>query len=236
MMRALQAIHWVADPSRIKSNLVDGVRFGFEGFGYHLPVDMHRVRQVHGTDIVEANADCVDQSNLPVGDGIWTSTKNLKIGIKTADCLPIILLDKSARCISVIHAGWRGLAAGILQVAIKSLRRMGCDAADLTMLVGPSISLPSYQVGPEVVDAFWNAPDLEVKHSDLAFALYKSEADRWHIDLGGIAAMIAMEYEIMPAHIYVVRSCTFSHPDRWNSYRREGRVIASNWSWAEIIQ
>jgi YfiH family protein len=234
MMTSLKKIHWLNSTSPFKAELLPGLKFGFEGVGFTPPVNMHRVRQVHGSEVIEAQPQCLDQSTLPAADGLWTSTKNLRIGIKTADCLPIILLDKSRRGVCVLHAGWRGLAAGILQVGLRRMLQIGCASDDLSVLVGPSISLPNYQVGPEVVEAFWNAPHSDVKHSDLAFALYKSEADRWHIDLGGIAAMIAMAHDIQPSNIFVVRSCTFAHPNLWNSYRREGRVIASNWSWVEI--
>lgn len=110
-----------------------------------IPQQWATVDQVHGADVVVAS----QPGDLGEADGIMTSVIGLPIAIATADCVPIVLLGRDS--IAVVHAGWRGLSAGV----IGATQRRFADAGDapVTALVGPHIGPCCYEVGPEVIDA-----------------------------------------------------------------------------------
>jgi len=110
------------------------------------------LRQIH-SDIIRF-VDSPPESQL-VGDGLITATPGLSLGIQTADCLPIILVDPRRRAVGVFHAGWRGTLKRIVEKGVgEMLRRFGSRARDLKAAVGPGIHGCCYQVGREVRDQF----------------------------------------------------------------------------------
>jgi YfiH family protein len=109
------------------------------------------VKQVHGAELW-----MVDQpGQAGSGDGLISHTAGLLIGIKTADCLPILLIDPSRRVVAAVHAGWRGTAAKIVQRAVsRMVERFECDPQSLEAAIGPGIGLCCFEVGPEVAREF----------------------------------------------------------------------------------
>jgi polyphenol oxidase len=109
-------------------------------------------RQVH-SDIIRL-VDSTHESQL-VGDGLITDKPGLLLGIQTADCLPIILVDPKRRAVGVFHAGWRGTVKRIVEKGVGEMRRrFGSRARDLRAAIGPGIHGCCYEVGPEVRDQF----------------------------------------------------------------------------------
>jgi polyphenol oxidase len=109
------------------------------------------VKQVHGNDV-----RVVEQSGqLGQADGLISGTPGLLVGVKTADCLPILLVDPVHRVVSAVHAGWRGTAAEILTKAVElSTARFGSDPAQMEAAIGPGIGICCFEVGPEVAREF----------------------------------------------------------------------------------
>ena len=113
-------------------------------------------RQVHGTGVVEADSSSGGGSRV-VGeaDGVMTSERGVLLAVTAADCVPVYIVDVEGRCIALLHAGWRGAAAGILEVGLSLLKgRFGVAPADVTIYLGPSICGSCYEVGVEVLRAF----------------------------------------------------------------------------------
>lgn len=142
------------------------------------------------------------------GDALITSVAGLPISVRTADCYPILLADARKRIVAAVHAGWRGTVA---QIARKTIEQMESDPKDVFAAVGPGIGLCCYFVGEDVARLF----DLEhAGHIDLA------DANRAQLTAAGVP----------PAQIEVAGECTFCHPERYYSFRREkhetGRMIS----------
>lgn len=113
-----------------------------------LPSEPFWLTQVHGARVVEAHIP----SETPVeADGCFTQTPGVVCAVLTADCLPIVLADRRARCVAVLHGGWRGLARGIIEAGVAALP---VPASALTAWLGPAIGPADYEVGGEVREAF----------------------------------------------------------------------------------
>lgn len=104
------------------------------------------LNQVHGVNVVEAAPEVV-----PDADAHWTAARDLPLAVLTADCLPVVLMARDASCVGIAHAGWRGLAAGVLE---SLLAVMPAEPASITAWLGPAISAAAYEVGPEVKATF----------------------------------------------------------------------------------
>ena len=104
------------------------------------------LNQVHGVNAVEAAPEVV-----PDADAHWTAARDLPLAVLTADCLPVVLMARDASCVGIAHAGWRGLAAGVLE---SLLAAMPTEPASISVWLGPVISAAAYEVGPEVKATF----------------------------------------------------------------------------------
>jgi YfiH family protein len=93
----------------------------------------------------------------PKADAIVTRTEGLAIGVTTADCGPILLVDPSARVIAAAHAGWKGALTGILESTVETMEKLGADRSGIVAAIGPLIRQPSYEVGSEFVERFLDA-------------------------------------------------------------------------------
>jgi hypothetical protein len=110
------------------------------------------LKQIHSDQAVEAGpgSGCIGQ-----GDALISNTPGVRVGVKTADCVPLLVVDARNRVVAAIHAGWRGTAAGIAGKTVSKLQaRFGTDQNDLQVAIGPSIAVCCYEVGPEVAGQF----------------------------------------------------------------------------------
>lgn len=224
----LAEVHWgskASDPTAL-SRL--NVRYGFTGLSNEL-FQGHNVKQVHGTSIVRANSERGKTSDgvCCEADGLYTSERNLAIGVKTADCLPILLAD-SENTVMALHAGWRGLTQGIVNKGVELL--LSSSAHKIHVLCGPAIDACHYEVGPDVIDAL-SSSALGLTSEQVGFCLRKGSQDRWYFDLATAAALCCRNHEIPARNISVVRSCTFETENGWHSFRRDGNRVGRNWSW-----
>ncbi|WP_039374031.1 peptidoglycan editing factor PgeF [Pandoraea fibrosis] len=195
------------------------------------------VAQVHGPRVVDAQAalDAVNAGDPLQADASVTSAAALASTVMVADCLPVLLCDAQGRAVGAAHAGWRGLCAGVIEQTVQALRARlpqgGADAQVIAWL-GPCIGPQTFEVGPEVREAFLAAATPEerdatsaafVPHGDAVVG--KSLADlcalaRLRLAREGVTSVSGGQW------------CTVSDPARFYSYRRDrttGRMAALVW-------
>lgn len=181
-----------------------------------LPRDPAWLRQVHGITVID-----LDKSAVRQGDAAITRVPSTVCTIKAADCMPVLLADEAGMVIGAAHAGWRGLASGVLEA---TLGEMGVPGKQVVAWLGPAIGPRVYEVGDEVRVAF-----LE-KDAAAAAAFSPTRPGHWLLDLYAVARQRLQRQGI--EHIYGGGFCTYSEPDRFYSYRRDGttgRMAAFVW-------
>ena len=172
-----------------------------------LPSGVRWLKQVHGTRVV--NRDEVS-GGLPEADAVFSFQTGQVCAVLTADCLPVLFCNRAATKVAAAHAGWRGLAGGILEATISA---MACAPAELIAWLGPAIGPEDYEVGDEVYDSFM---PLNSEYD----GAFKRSGDRWLADLYGLARRVLLRAGIK--QVSGGRYCTYSEPDKFFSYRRDG--------------
>lgn len=169
------------------------------------------LHQVHGGDCVELRGG--ESDDALVADAAWTRQPGVPCAVLTADCLPIVLVDRAGAGVGVAHAGWRGLAAGVIESVVAA---MPFDPAGMRAWLGPAIGPGAFEVGPEVRAAFVD------QEPDDAHAFRPGVGDRWLADLYAIARR-----RLWASGIGAVGGggyCTFGEPERFFSHRRDGNA------------
>jgi YfiH family protein len=188
---------------------------GFGTIGCEAPRGLVRVKQVHGRVVLRATR----ASDAPLGeaDAIVCDVPGLSIGVVTADCIPVLIATPSG-AVAAVHAGWRGLAAGVLEASIDALGRIVHDAADAVAVIGPHIGARCYEVDAPVVSA------LTVRFGDAVdAALRATRPGHFEIELARLAALDLSRAGLAPERIAVLEdACTACDPLRFHSYRRDG--------------
>lgn len=165
------------------------------------------LRQVHGTYIVSASAWRPDVE----ADAAWSDTPGPVCVVQTADCLPVLFCRHDGSAVAAAHAGWRGLAAGILE---RTISRLGGSASEVLAWLGPAIGPAAYEVGDEVRSAFV-ADDAQ---SIAAFVA--TRPGHWLADLNALARRCLARAGVTA--VYGGGWCTHDDPSRFYSYRRDG--------------
>jgi YfiH family protein len=168
--------------------------------------------QIHSPEVIVAEKPWT-RENRPRADGVVTRKPSLAIGVSTADCGPLLFADSQAGVIGAAHAGWRGAFTGVIEATVTAMEKLGADRSRITAALGPTISQPNYEVGPEFVERFVSA--------DAANARFFKTSERTGHALfnlnGYIAALIQragiVNYEDLGL-------CTYADPDRFYSFRR----------------
>ncbi|MGQ0700975.1 MAG: peptidoglycan editing factor PgeF [Panacagrimonas sp.] len=174
--------------------------------------------QVHGVRVAQAGQVAADRC----ADASWTGDREgPACAILTADCLPILLADDDGTCVAAAHAGWRGLATGVLESTVLDLPVL---ASRLSAWLGPAIGPRAFEVGAEVRDAFVNV------HEELSAAFRPGAPGKFFGDLFAIARWRLGRLGIV--RVYGGDRCTYSEPEAFFSFRRErvcGRMAALVW-------
>jgi len=174
---------------------------GFGGRDSVYPDGITTLRQVHSAFVLEASAPGLDR--FAEGDALVSNSPGVVIGVRTADCVPILIADERTHAVAAIHAGWRGAAAGIVGAAVQELiSRYGTRAEDLHAAVGPAIGGCCYEVGPEVARRFGIETASAVK-----------------IDLAAINRRQLAAVGVWD--IWLAGECTFCNGETYFSFRRE---------------
>jgi hypothetical protein len=191
-----------------------------------LPSEPVWLRQVHGSAVWPVEPDARRISSVPGGepeaDASITRASGVVLAVLTADCLPIALACDDARGIGVVHAGWRGLAAGVIEAAVARLRSA---PQQVQAWLGPAISGPVYEVGDEVRAAF-----VDRQVSD-ATAFAATRPGHWTCDLYALARARLARLGI--TRVGGGEHCTLREPHLFHSYRRDGadsgRMVTLAW-------
>lgn len=172
-----------------------------------LPAEPLWLRQVHGTTVVEADSA---QGN-PEADAALARMPGRVCAVLTADCLPLLLCDAGGTIVAAVHAGWRGLCAGVIEQALRAMNR---PARTLLAYLGPAIGPAAYEVGAEVRAAFI-ATDPE---AGAGFA--PGQAGKFYADLYALARARLARSGV--TGVYGGDYCTYTERERFYSYRRDG--------------
>jgi YfiH family protein len=185
-----------------------------------LPDDPRWLHQIHGARVLPA----AQVSDRPQADASYTGEPRIVCAIQIADCMPVLLTDTAGSVVAAAHAGWRGLASGVLENTIAKMVQTGARAPDLLAYLGPAIGPDAFEVGDDVYEAFTQV-------SRDASAAFKRKADgKWLCDLFMLARASLERSGV--TRIYGGGLCTYSDPQRFYSYRRDkttGRMAAFIW-------
>jgi len=173
------------------------------------------IAQVHGFDVVDASTVGVDQP-VRTGDASIATQPGVVCAILTADCLPVLFADRAGRVVGAAHAGWRGLAGGVLGQTLARMRAAG--AGEITAWMGPAIGAGAFEVGQDVFDSFAQAlPDIDV---GFAFAARPGHAGKYLADIYALARLMLARDGV--TSVAGGDRCTATEVDRFYSYRRDG--------------
>lgn len=187
-----------------------------------LPQPPQWLAQVHGSTVVDADTLTGSPTAVAQADASVALCPGTVCAILIADCLPILLTDRAGGCVGAAHAGWRGLAGGVIA---NTVARMPAAPADLMAWIGPGIGPTAFEVGDDVLQAFCaDAPERKSAFKSLP------AADKWLCDLPALARDALRRAGV--AQIYGGNLCTWSDAQRFYSYRRDkvtGRMAALIW-------
>jgi len=186
------------------------------GFGTRLSEDWNQrpdwvaLNQIHSDRCLYADGTACGR--IGEGDALFTDVPGAALAVRTADCVPLLIVDPHRRAAAVVHAGWRGTALAIASRAVQALAdRFGSSPADLEAVLGPAIGPCCYEVGPEVAAQFqpWFP-----ERSDLNGP---ARLDLWEANRRQL-----LEAGLDPPRVHAVSQCTRCHPALFHSYRRDG--------------
>ena len=148
----------------------------------------------------------------PQADAMVTATQGIGIGILTADCQPVLFADAKAQVIGAAHAGWRGARDGVLEATVDAMEAIGAKRENIAAVIGPTISQPCYEVGPEFFETFTDDDPQSARF------FINGPRDRLLFDLPGYGL-----HRLRAAGVGLsewTRHCTYRDPERFYSYRR----------------
>lgn len=172
-----------------------------------LPANPVWLNQIHGNKAVEAN----EQNRDACADAAYTSQKNTVCLVMTADCIPVLVCDKQGSQVAAIHAGWRGLANGVIEETLKNMR---IDPANLLVWLGPAIGPERFEIGDDVHKIFTS------ESADAETCFKSLKPGKWLADLHGLAKLRLKKIGVN--NVYRSDYCTYIHEEMFYSYRRDG--------------
>lgn len=175
---------------------------------------LRSVSQVHGDRVLEATEEGEGEVPSAVGeaDALWTKRPDLAVGVRTADCVPILIVDPRGGRVAAVHSGWRGTDLRIAERAVEALVRDGAVAAELLAAVGPCIQRCCYEVSYELGLRFIRGfgPEVVTRHGGDP-----------HLDLPRAVSQSLQKAGLKPAHIDVMANCTSCDAAQFFSHRRD---------------
>jgi hypothetical protein len=175
-------------------------------------------RQVHSAQVLVVNAGRLGQgppeAKPPLGDadGLVTTDPGVVLAVLTADCAPVLLADPAARVVGAVHAGWRGLAAGVVEAGVAAMAELGADPGAVVGLVGPAVGGCCYEVGHDVREAVGGR---------YPAALATTRDGRPALDPAAGAAQALERAGVKVANVRLAGECTFDLEERYFSHRRD---------------
>jgi hypothetical protein len=196
----------IGDPDEAAENR----RVAATALGITPPFIVVRLKQIHSDRVMLIGPD-YDTSRQPEADGHATDVPGRALAIVTADCAPILFADAEAGIVGACHAGREGALSGVLENTITAMMALGADPDRIVAAIGPSISGPNYEIGPEL------AAELKNRDPDIQTFIEAPENGREHFDLPAyVEARLA---SIGLAKVERVGGCTYADPARYFSHR-----------------
>jgi len=200
-----------------------GVSHGFGTRSSPERAGVRRPVQVHGAAVVRADAGAA----LGEADASVATRPGVAVGVVTADCVPV-LVAAGRTGVAAVHAGWRGLARGVIPRAIEALAA-AAPGARLVAVIGPAIGPCCYEVDGPVLEAM-----RERFGSDVEEALRPARPGHARLDLPALAALALVAAGVERAAIGAVAGCTRCDATRFHSFRRDGAAAGRLLSWVEV--
>jgi YfiH family protein len=202
---------WLVSPVLARA----GAEHGFGTRAAAPPAGLCRPVQVHGRRVVQ-----LTDVRAPLGeaDAVVSAAGGVPVAVATADCVPVLIAAPSARVVAAVHAGWRGLAAGVIEAALAALARRGVAPADVAAAIGPHIGPCCYEVDEPVLRA------LRARFvGRLESSMRPGRAEHAWIDLGGLARDALAAAGVPAAQVDAsAAACTRCDAARFHSFRRDG--------------
>jgi polyphenol oxidase len=203
--------------------------------GLHLPSEPLWLTQVHGTTVLDADAAPAPAAAMAAddagasADAALTRQSGRVLVVQVADCLPVLLARRDGSAVAVAHAGWRGLAAGVVEAAVAAL---GVAGEELHAWLGPAIGPAHFEVGEEVRAAFCEPGGTSggARRGEAAAAFVRNDRGRWQCDLRLLARQRLLQLGVRSIH--GEPRCTYAEVDAFYSFRRDratGRMAALIW-------
>jgi|TARA_B100000749_G_scaffold204302_1_gene159709 hypothetical protein len=164
-------------------------------------------KQVHGNQV----QFCIAPGKLVDIDALISKSADVVLSIQVADCIPLFVQDKNSKIFGLVHAGWRGTTKGIVSKTINEFMKHNTNYEEIIVLIGPSIKQCCFQIGPGVAEEF--SDDF----------LIQGSGDRSFLDLQGMVKNQLVNSGIKSANIIDLDECTCCQPDKYDSYRRDGK-------------
>jgi YfiH family protein len=176
------------------------------------------LRQVHGAEVLIFKENPKALTHPLPYDAVITDKKRVALGIWTADCLPILMIDRSKKVIAAVHAGWRGMWHGVVQRAARTMiEAFECSPKDILAGIGPGIGPCCYEVGTDVKSLFQSS--FEDPHQFI-----QEREERSYLDLSRAAQLELSQVGIPPENIEAIPLCTACRKDLFFSYRRDKKA------------
>lgn len=199
---------------------LDHVAENYRRFCAALGIDrglLFETEQVHGDSVyLVTEIDEPITTRMRSADALVTRCQGFAVGVRVADCVPILLADPRSGAVAAVHAGWRGCVARVLDRAIDVLvAEAGSDPGELLAAIGPHISLAAFEVGEEVAQAIADSAHGE--------PVVNRDRPKPHVDLGRTVRAQLLHRGLREEAIERVPGCTYSEPERFHSFRRDGK-------------
>ncbi len=206
------ALHVGDEQSRVLANRHDLIDYA------NLPSTPKWLNQTHSN--IALLAETISSDIAPNADASYTQKSHKVCIAMTADCLPILVTNKEGTEVAAIHAGWQGLAAGVIENTLSALTS---KPESLIVWIGPSIHQPNYEVGEDFYARF--SETHSQKELAAAFMSVRATGGRplkWLADVPLLATQLLIRCGVNSQDIYLSNECTYANPERYFSYRRDG--------------
>jgi polyphenol oxidase len=204
-------------------------------FAAQMPAQPVYLQQVHGQRVVQltgshALPQATGEAALLQADASVTTARGVACTVQVADCLPVLFAALEGQAVAAAHAGWRGLAGGVLQATLAHVCKLAhCEPAQVAVWLGPCIGPTQFEVGQEVMQGFGVRPAQDAPHF-LPLTQKPGEPPKWLCNLVGLARRQLHQAGVQ--HISGGHWCTVNEPLRFFSFRRDrvtGRMAAAIW-------
>jgi YfiH family protein len=182
------------------------------------PDHVYYLSQVHGTavEVLRGGEDPNDVVRR-TGDAMMSDVHGVACGVRSADCGTLLIGDRRTGRAAAVHAGWRGTLRGVVEAAVRALEDAGSRRDDFVVAIGPHIEACCFEVGDDVAQEFADVPGFRG-------AIVRKSGKKAHVDLRAVLASQLGSLGLDDARIDHVRGCTVCDPERFFSYRRDGKI------------